>query len=355
MKKKALIVLLLLFAVILFALGMTHKENIANYFNNKEWEYTESVGMVRVNNYYEVDGTASNLLVIGNNYITGYSEIAKENFDENISLKSAITCTNGDYCIVGEKGGTKIYMINANVKLWESEIQGNILSVSVNKNGYASVIYKQTGYKSLIKILSPDGSELFTSYLASTYAIDSAISNDNKKLAIAEVNTEGISVQCFIRLIDINNVNQENITKISLGSDILVTDIEYNDKNQLLVLTDSSALVIKDGNLDTIVEKFDSGVSAATIENANDVVLISRVENGLFDVSYEVNIYAYKDSAIHTSKYPLKTLPSIISVGTKYIALLLENELVIINTEGRLVKHAFVSRKCECGEIFWKW
>ncbi|MBQ9279595.1 MAG: hypothetical protein IJ215_00890 [Clostridia bacterium] len=343
MKKSAVIILFVIVIAVFLAIGVANKDNIVNYFNNKEWELVESIGTVRVNNYYTVDGTTTNLLVVGNNYVTGYSDTVKEVFDESVSLKSAITNTNGDYCIVGEKGGTKIYLLNSSTKLWESEIQGDILGVSVNKNGYSSVIYKQTGYKSLIKILAPDGTELFTSYLASTYAIDTQISNDNKKLAIAEINAEGINVQCSIRLIDINNVNQENITKISLGSDILVTDIEYNDKNQLLVLTDSSAIVINDDVPNTIVENFDNSICFATIENANDVVLISKVENGLFDISYEVNIYAYKEGTVHTSTYPLKVLPSMISAGTKYIALLLENELVIINTSGRLVKHCMIS------------
>ena len=53
-------------------------------------------------------------------------------------------------------------------------------------------MYSQAGYKSLIKVFSNTGKELFTNYLASTYAIDVAISNDNKTLAVAEIDANGI-------------------------------------------------------------------------------------------------------------------------------------------------------------------
>lgn len=343
MKKIIMIGMFTFLIVIILVVGLLNRESISNYFNNKEWEYAESVGTIRVANYYAIDGTSDNLVVVGNNYITAYSDTTKEVFDESISIKNAVVDTNGEYCIIGEKGGTKVYMVNSSAKLWESEIQGNILGVSVNKNGYSSIIYKQTGYKSLIKIMGPDGKEIFTSYLASTYAIDSEISSDNKELAIAEVNAEGINVQCSIRLIDINNINQENVTKISLGSNTLVTDINYNEKNQLLVLTDSGALLIDNGEAKTIIDKFDNNASFATIENKNDVVVISKVENGLFDISYAVNIYSYKDNSMITNTYPLKALPSEVLAGQKYIALLLDNELVIINTNGRLIKHNAIS------------
>lgn len=190
MKKIVLIVIALL-TVLFFAVSVyTNKEKIFNYIDNREWTVAEAVGTIQLNNYFDITGTASNIMVIGNNYIKGYSNESKENFDESVSLKSAVSCSRGDFCIVGEKDGSKIYMINGNAKIWENTVNGNILDVSVNKNGYSTVIYKQTGYKSVIKVMKPDGAEIFTNYLASTYAVDTEISNDNKSLAIAEIKTD---------------------------------------------------------------------------------------------------------------------------------------------------------------------
>lgn len=341
--KKGLVILILL--IVLFAcvyLICTNYNGIVNYLNNKEWALTESIGSVELSNYYMIEGIESNLIVVGNNYIKGYSNDTKNSFDENINLKSAVVNSNGDYCIIGEKDGTKICLINSDVKLWESEIQGSILDVTVNKNGYSAIIYKQTGYKSLIKVLKPDGTELFTNYLASTYAIDAELSNDNKMLAIAEVDTEGIKIQSNIKLININNLENEEVIRLPLGEEVLV-DIEYNSKNDLLIQTDSSIKYIEDGLMKDIVPKIDNNVTYASIENETNPITISKVENGLFDTNYKLTIYEQHIHSIGVNEYELEKMPSLITASNKNIALLLENELLIINTNGNLVKKCNIS------------
>lgn len=339
-------------AVISGIIVYENRDSIATYLSNKEWEIVESVGTAQVANFFAIDGTSSNLIVVGNNYINGYLSNSKENFDESVSLKSAITDAEGDYCIIGEKDGTKVYMISASTKVWESDIQGSILDVSVNKNGYSAIIYKQTGYKSLIKVMNPDGSEIFTSYSAYTYAIDAEISNDNKSLAVAKINADGIKAESSIELIDVNNVQQENVKKISLDNDVLVTDIEYNDKNELLVLTDKGANIIVNGVLDDLGNDFENSVSFATIENSNNMISVSKRENGLFDVDYVLNIYEYAETAIKNHQYELSELPLIVTAQNKNIALLLENEFIVVNTNGKLVRRCEISGNIKTIQFF---
>ncbi len=336
--KKVFFVVIVLVLVILGVAVYTNYDSISAYISNKDWQLSESVGTVNLNNFYTVDGTSSSLLVVGNNYITGYSNSAKQVFDEAVSIKGAITASNGDYCIVGENGGTKVYMINGQKKIWSTEIQGTILGVSVNKNGYSAIIFKQTGYKSLVKLLDANGDELFTSYLASTYAVDVEISNDNKTLAIAEINAEGIKVQSDIKLVDINNIKQENVKKIDFSDDVLIVDIKFNDKNQLVVQTDSDVKIVVNDELKDFVSTKNMNVSVVNIKGGDEAVLVSRVENGLFDSSYMLNIYEYNDGNVDNKSYELKSLPAIVSVLKKNIILLVENELLVVNTNGKLVK-----------------
>lgn len=343
MRKKIFGVFCIIFILSISIYGVyKNYDAIMAYLSNKEWELTESVGSTLIGNYFAIDGTSSNLLVVGNNYIMGYSNNAKESFDESVSLMSATTDANGEYCIIGEKDGSRVYMINTNTKVWETDIQGTILDVSVNKNGYSAIVYKQTGYKSLIKVINPDGNELFTSYLASTYAIDVEISNDNKHLAIAELNTEGIKVESAVKFIDINNVGQENVKKISLDNDILITDIEYNDKNGLYVLTDKNSQIILNESKAEVVAEF-KNTNFATIENGTNTITISKSENGLFDLKYILNIFEYKDDEISRKEYELDSLPLLMTAKNKNIALLFEDEFIVVNTNGKLMKRCEMS------------
>ncbi len=331
---------LILFVLLASVLGYLNRENIAQYFANKEWEIVETTGSTTLDNYYLIDGTSSNLIVVGNNYIHGYSNDAKMNFDESVSLKNAITDSNGDYCIVGEKEGTKIYMLCANVKIWESEIQGTIHAVSVNKNGYAAVIYKQTGYKTLIKVLSSQGEEVFTSYLASTYAIDAEISNDNKELAIAEINAEGITAEAKLKIIDINNPEEKNIKVFSMDDESLITNIEYTNKNELFVQTDLNIKVLKDGELNVIGQDFNNNTYYASVENQNNAVVVSKVENGLFDTKYKVAII---NANGEESEYVAEKMPTLLKTQKNNIAIVIENKLLVINVHGKLVRRSELS------------
>ena len=340
MNKKIVYIVLILLLIIASLFCYFNYDKLSKYFTNEEWKNAEIAGSAGLENYYSIDGTSSNLIVIGNNYMRGYSSVSKENFDESVSLKNATTSADGEYCIIGEKDGTKIYMINTNVKVWESEVQGTIHGVSVNKNGYSAVIYKQTGYKTLIKVLSPQGDEIFTSYLASTYAIDVDISNDNKKLAIAEISTEGINATSNIKIIDINNLEQNDITLVPLEDNSLVTNIEYTNKNELLIQTDKNIKIIDNEGLRELTNEFDKDTYFSSIENANKPILISKNENGLFDVKYKISIFEIDGEEI---EYTLEKLPTIIKTQKNNIALVIENQVFIVNTNGKLVKRYEVS------------
>ena len=328
----------LLFCYFIISSIYVHRDELKNYWNNEEWKLVEILKTIPASNYYAIDGNDRNLIVVGNNYAHGYSEIGKENFDINVSLKNAIISTEGDYCIIGEKDASKIYMINSNAKIWEMDIQGTILYVSVNKNGYSAIVYKQLGYKSLIKVNKPNGEELFTTYLASKYAVDVEISNDNKTLAIAEIDTDGVNVESIIELVSMNDLENQNSQKLELMENLVITDIEYNSKNKLIVQTDKNFLFLEGEVLQKIGDDFNNNVKIASIESADNPIIITKVDNGLFDSNYVLRIYENKNSGIVYEEYQIEEAPSIVSVNNGNIAMLLENELIVVNSNGKLIK-----------------
>ena len=287
MSKKRVIVIIIAVMIILGSIICFNFGRIVRYFQNKEWEIADSVASVSINNYMTSESTLENVIVIGNNYVQSYSKEGKEKLDLFISYQGVVSCSAGDYCVIGEKNGTNVCLIMGSQKQWENTINGSLYDVYVNKNGYVALIYKQSGYKSLIKVLSPDGNELFTSYFASTYAVDVAITNDNKMLAIAEVDTEGIHIVSSIKLIDMNHLGNENLQKIELEDNCLVVDIAYNDKNDLLIRTDASMEYIRNGIMNKLCDFNYGNTLYATIENHTNAILVTKEENGLFDVKYQ--------------------------------------------------------------------
>jgi hypothetical protein len=329
-------VLLILISIFIY----TNYDRISKYISNKEWQLADSVATISLDKYIGIQGNDEGLILIDSEKIQMFSNSTKEIYSETLSFKTPIHDTCGKYFVIAEKNGSKLYLFSDKQKKWEFELIGEITGLSVNKNGYVSVIYMQSGYKSLVKTIGPDGKELFTNYLASSYAVDTCISFDNKLLAIAEVNTDGIKIESTVKIIQVDKISDENVESINLG-DGLVIDTEFEDKNNLLVVQDNRTLVIN-GNLEIIeIEKINyNDIILVTIENDNNIVLVKKNNNGLFDNSGVMCIY---DAKGNKKEFLLNSTPKQIYALGKVIAVDQGSEILFVNLNGKLIKRCELS------------
>ena len=138
-----------------------------------------------------------------------YGNTGNEEKTLDIQISNPIWGSANRFLVVAENKGQKLYLISDKDIAWESEVEGNIAQVHVNKNGYVAVVIVDTSYKTVIKMYSPQGKELFNTYLSSSRAVDVSVSNDNKYLAIAEVDTSGTMIQSNIKVISIDKASTD--------------------------------------------------------------------------------------------------------------------------------------------------
>ena len=341
LKKSTFILLCIFVLIIVSLLTYFNYDKIWSFFTNKEWQIADSIGKIELENYLTTCGTDSNFFVIDNNSIIGYSENMKKDVELSLTSKDVITYSEGDYCIVGEKAGTSVNLISGSELVWSNTINNaSILSVYVNKNGYSAVIYSQAGYKSLIKVFSNTGKELFTSYLASTYAIDVAISNDNKTFAIAEVDTSGINIASRIKVTNMEDASESTVKKYDIDSNEVITDIEFNTDNKLAIMTDLKVYILDNDVISEILDFEKENIIMASIENKRNIITIRNEKNGLFNQQVEVCIYDF-NTAIEPEKYELSGLPNRFACNKNVIAIDNGLEIIFINDSGNFMK------KCE--------
>ena len=103
------------------------------------------------------------------------------------------------YLVVAEKGGKNFCVIYENELLWSGSVEGSISEININSNGYVSVIVTNTTYKSVVIAYNNEGIELFKTYLSYTYALCSDISNNNRYLAIGEVDYTGKIIKSKVK------------------------------------------------------------------------------------------------------------------------------------------------------------
>lgn len=122
-------------------------------------------------------------------------------------------------------------------------MENDIAQIFVNKNGYVSV-----NSRKVVKVYSTEGKEVTTAYLSTTTAVDTAISNDNSELAIAEINYTGSLIQSSIKVISTQKAqtDAENAITYTYKAEkkSIITSICYQENNTLMCMMDSGIIKI---------------------------------------------------------------------------------------------------------------
>lgn len=279
--------------------------------------------------------------ILNKNNFKIYDNTGKEEKTITLEISKPIFNSNNRYLAVAEEKGQKLYLIADKEILWEREIEGNISQITVNKNGYVAVTIVDTSYKTVVELFDSQGTSLFKTFLASTRVVSTSISEDNKYLAIAQVDTSGTMIQSNIKVMsieDAKNRNEDTIKKEYNGeNNELITNIKYQEKNKLLCMyTDKITEIKSDETVETLQEFKDKKISFASIELSNSSVTIEEKSSGLFTADSVINIMNSDNKS--TALYTAEAVTKEIYTSGNIIALNLGSEVEFVNTSGWLVK-----------------
>ena len=265
----------------------------------------------------------------------------------DIQISNPIFSSANRFLTIAENGGQKFYLITEKSVSWQADIDGNISQIYVNKNGYVAVLITGTSYKTVIKMYNPDGKEMFTTFMGSTRAVDVSISNDNKYLAIAEVDTSGTMIQSYIRIISVDKAEDDptNSTEKTYTSETgkLITNVKYQDRNRLVCMYTDSITEIEEGKENTLVDSSSKKITFQSVELENNMCYIEEKSSGLFTADSVVNIV--NTTTKETKQYTVNYVAKKIYTSGNIIALNLGTEIEFINTDGWLVKRYLANQE----------
>lgn len=281
-----------------------------------------------------------NILILSKNKLKVYNNFGNKDSEIDVEITNPVFSSSNRYIAIGENGGRKLYVIEDKKIAWEQEIEGNISQIHINKNGYVAVVITGTSYKTVVAMFDNKGTPLFKTYLSSTRVADVSISNDDKYLALAEIDTSGTMIQSNIKLISIEKAQTDSVNsmeKIYKGkSNSLLISIKYHDNNKLVCLYDDSIHMIEDDKDELLVDYSNQKINFNSIELNNNVVTVKEQSSGLFTADSIVNIIDTGNKSIKT--YQTDSVTKEIKTYENTIALNLGTEIEFINTNGWLVK-----------------
>ena len=279
--------------------------------------------------------------VLSKNQFAIYDNSGKKQDELNIEITKPIFNSNGRHLVIAEEKGQKVYLITDKGIAWEKSIEGNISQVEVNKNGYVAITIVDTINKTVVAVYDNTGNWLFNNILSTTRVVSTSLSNDNKYLALAEIDTSGTQIQSSIKVMSIEEGknNPSNSIKKVYNSEKgdLITQIKYQEKDKLLCMyTDKIDVIKTDETTETISENKDKKVSFTSISLSNSAVMLEEKSSGLFTADSIVSIINPDNKNIST--YTTEAVTKEIYTYDNILGLNLGAEVEFINTSGWLVK-----------------
>ena len=341
--KRFIIAVILVFIVIVIANYITNEDTRTFIDRNilKKELVENSIKSIEINSEdnIKIYAYSKYIGIFGKNELKLYDSLANNIKTLNIEITRPIVDTKKEYLVIAENEGKSIYLVKDTDIVWKNEIEGNISKISVNENGYVSVIVTNNTYKSIIYVYNTKGTQLFKKYLSTTLAISTDISLDNKYLVFGKVDYSGISVKSGIEVISMELAVKEpknsTIKNYTAEDGKILINVKYDSKNNIIAMYDDS--IIKYSKEEEEIFKIQKENIFVDINSKNKIISFVKESSGLLSFEYKVTI---KDTESEKENiYILNTsIPKKVISNKNVLGMNFGTEVKIINTNGWLLK-----------------
>ena len=278
--------------------------------------------------------------ILNDKTITLYNSYGEKITSIDININSALFDSSQKYLVVAEDKGHEICLLLDKTYLWGEKLEGDILQVHVNKNGYVAVITTDATHKSILTFFDPEGKKLFTSYFATTRIVDASISNDNKYIAIGELDTSGTIIKSNVKVLSVKNAQEkpENTIEYTYEVDngVLITNVRYQTKNQIACIFDNGLGVIKDNTYKEVIKIENDNITYIANDFNNNVAYVEEESTGLFKT--QSNVHIINTSDFQEKIYKMDYAAKDIYAKDNIIAINIGTEIFFLDTNGWLKK-----------------
>lgn len=310
--------------------------------NSIELNYNSNVNVFAYNKY---------ICVLAENKLIEYNNSGNIEKEIDLEISDPVYSVNDKYIAISEKNGSKINLISDSEILWSKDVDGQISKVNVNNNGYVSLIITGTSYKSVISVYDNNGEELFKTYLSTTTAIDTDISDNNQYMAFAEVNTTRTTIQSNVKIVSIEKAKEAPSESIIYTSEAknnqLILGIKYQGNDKLVCMYDNEITVLQNDENTSIMNLSEEGknINFAHINLNKNIYRTVEETEGLFNTNTVLEI-----KNVDKDKLVVYTVEGAVKYVYSYndiIAVNLGQEIEFINTSGWLLKRYYSTQEIQ--------
>lgn len=173
--------------------------------------------------YYENDATSrftaldGSLVTVAANQIRVLDERSRVLYQAGVRFLHPDLVSGGGVAVAYDIGGTIMYVVDSKGLRWQKEAEGELITVSVNPNGYVTAAYNKNGAKAAVTVWDSEGNEKFTFNSSQRFVMTAALGRDDRTLAAVTMGQEDGKFQSFLVLYHINSEKEVATTPIDGG------------------------------------------------------------------------------------------------------------------------------------------
>ncbi len=315
--------------------------------NPEVWEFFSSTDTLklsfRTGVEYDMAAYGNDMLIANNEGVFAIDKSGRESWSVVAPATVPQLSVKGRYFMLADINGKTVQTYKKEKQVSRIDIENEILSAKLNKNGYVALATDELGYKGMVILYDKDGKEKFRWHSGSGYIGDIDIS-DNEKLAVAQLTTDKDKV--YSRIIIINPASKaepECIAEI----DGVVMKLMYRDNGTLIAVSDKAVYAYTRFGKQKFVIDFNSRRPVeCNIDNENNMVL--AFDSGLNSTILE----SYSSNGKLRGSYDAGSELIAIDVKGECIAAAKRDGIVRITPKGGVKKELKASKDVKDISIF---
>lgn len=297
-KSKNIIKYVLILIVIFACIMLFKYRHIIGITLLKDITEADAIIIERATSENKVYAYQNEILVYSKGKLTTYSKYGKKTweytFDDTFIPEINI---NGKYIQVINKDSGYIYVFENKYESARKKINGSIKKASINEKGQSVIHYSKEGIKSDIGVYDKKGKEEYEVTLKTENIANVLLSKNGRYLLMYEVETQGISVNSILKIVDLKKSKEVQIL-LEVENDIIY-DIVFTDSKVVALTSNNVYTCLISSNAKRELKISDKNISNIAIDKSGIAYVYKEISDEKNTIEFLNNRY----SRIGTNKF----------------------------------------------------
>lgn len=168
--------------------------------------------------------------------------------EEVLTMDNPVLSASSSSGVVYDAGGQSLFLFRNAEKAFTLSLpdSGELLSARTNDRGWLTVTAQESGYKGAVTVYDAESEKVIQVNLSSTFAVDAALSPDNKTVAVVTIDQENGVFSSKILFYPVNSTQPS--AQLDLGS-MTVLNLDYEADRLWILGEDRLVVASPDGEI----------------------------------------------------------------------------------------------------------